>query len=97
MFLILKMSNFQYIQSFPIFILDNENNCSICNKMMSKGNHIKKAPCKHYFHADCFDQYFETQDKCAECNYSIIFHDGCHGGRFGSPCFFGNCKKCYNY
>lgn len=89
------MSHSEYIAAFPIFRLDGEINCGACNNIIYHGARVKKAPCKHHFHVDCFDLHFEKNERCGKCSESIISYDGCHEGNLGSPCFVGCCNKCY--
>ena len=53
-------------------IQDPERLCSICQQNYTVGSIIRKINhCKHYYHQNCLDQWFENNVKCPECQYDI--------------------------
>ncbi len=58
-----------------LYQLDNEENdrvCSICQQNYINGEFIRKINhCKHFYHQDCLDKWFENNTKCPECQYDI--------------------------
>ena len=47
------------------------NVCGICIEPLKKNTVVRKLDCKHCFHIDCIDQWFEKKCCCPYCN--ILF------------------------
>ncbi|KAM3301906.1 E3 ubiquitin-protein ligase ATL41 [Capsicum chacoense] len=62
------------IASLPVFIFkknDHENNsieCTVCLSVFEDGEKARTLPnCKHIFHAECIDMWFQTHSTCPIC------------------------------
>ena len=45
--------------------------CGICIEKMKMNDIVREMTCKHSFHIDCIDQWFEKKCTCPYCN--IVF------------------------
>mmetsp|Transcript_25829 Transcript_25829/g.49043 ORF Transcript_25829/g.49043 Transcript_25829/m.49043 type:complete len:241 (-) Transcript_25829:157-879(-) len=45
--------------------------CSICCYEITKGDTVRKLPCKHIFHQDCLMPWLEQQDFCPVCRVAV--------------------------
>ena len=48
--------------------------CTICLAEFEKGELIKKLPCSHILHRDCFKQWFSVDHRCPVCRLDLIEH-----------------------
>lgn len=62
------------IASLPIFVYHNGSTCgsliecSVCLSMLEDGEIARTLPnCKHTFHAECIDKWFNSQSTCPIC------------------------------
>jgi len=54
------------------------NECSICLTSFEVNDRIRILPCKHAFHKDCIDHWFQQSTLCPMCKHSL---DDCVDGR----------------
>jgi len=47
------------------------DSCSICICNLSTGDKVRNLPCKHLFHQECIDKWFELQSFCPLCKRTI--------------------------
>ncbi|KAM0686756.1 hypothetical protein COBT_002015 [Conglomerata obtusa] len=52
-------------------ITKNDANCTICLTDYRENDPIKMLPCKHHFHKDCIDEWFNVDDICPLCKKPI--------------------------
>ena len=45
--------------------------CGICIEKMKKNDIVRELSCKHSFHIDCIDQWFEKKCCCPYCNQAF--------------------------
>ena len=45
--------------------------CGICIEKMKKKDIVRELDCKHCFHVDCIDQWFEKKCCCPYCNQAF--------------------------
>ncbi len=46
--------------------------CSICQQNYINSEFIRKINhCRHFYHQDCLDKWFENNTKCPECKYDV--------------------------
>lgn len=48
-----------------------DNNCSICQDKLQKGEEALQLPCSHLFHSQCILPWFEQSRKCPNCQKEI--------------------------
>ncbi|EJW02437.1 hypothetical protein EDEG_03141 [Edhazardia aedis USNM 41457] len=49
----------------------HDANCSICLNDYNENEKIKMLPCKHHFHVNCIDEWFNVDDICPLCKKPI--------------------------
>lgn len=52
-------------------IPDENKRCAICIDDYTYGSKIKFLPCKHHFHMNCIDEWFNVRDSCPMCNRHV--------------------------
>jgi len=45
--------------------------CGICIEKMKRNDIVRELTCKHSFHIDCIDQWFEKKCCCPYCNQAF--------------------------
>lgn len=45
--------------------------CLVCQCSYEDGDRVMHLPCKHYYHADCIDQWLQRNNTCPVCKASI--------------------------
>ncbi len=59
-----------------IYFDDINKNCTICQNKLVKGDDIYVTDCKHYFHKDCINKWFENSYNCPICrNFVYDIYD----------------------
>lgn len=52
--------------------MDDELQCAVCLAEFEDGEAVKELPgCKHWFHADCVDEWLTIRDTCPICRTSM--------------------------
>ena len=68
------------IEIFKPVEIFKDINCVLCNKSLKDNNNAVKTKCKHYFHSNCLDHWFDEVYKnkyldknsiCPECGCNI--------------------------
>lgn len=69
-----KLPVFEYTRDSNI--PQGDANCTICLNEYNEGEKIKSLPCKHHFHVNCIDEWFNIDDICPMCRkpINIIFN-----------------------
>lgn len=49
----------------------NDANCTICLNDYDENDQIKLLPCKHHFHKECIDDWFNVDDICPLCKKPV--------------------------
>lgn len=49
----------------------HDANCTICLNDYDENDKIKVLPCKHHFHRECIDEWFNVDDICPLCKKPI--------------------------
>lgn len=52
-------------------ITKNDANCTICLNDYYENDKIKVLPCKHHFHMNCIDEWFNVDDICPLCKKPV--------------------------
>lgn len=55
----------------PSDLPDNNHTCTICFDNYNDGCQVKFLPCKHHFHSDCIDEWFNIRDTCPLCKKHV--------------------------
>lgn len=48
-----------------------DGNCAICLESFQVGEHCRRLPCDHVFHADCSDGWLREHHSCPNCRYDV--------------------------
>ncbi|KAF6202282.1 hypothetical protein GE061_004680 [Apolygus lucorum] len=63
------LNNF-YPDATPLDLETHDNVCIICREALTLAS--KKLPCNHIFHTACLRAWFQRQQSCPTCRYSIL-------------------------
>lgn len=58
------------------YIIDIYDECSICLEYLLENNTIKILKCKHRFHIECIDKWFDISDNCPLCQKKFLNNTG---------------------
>lgn len=66
----LRYLNEFYPDATPADLANHDSSCIICREELNWAS--KKLPCNHIFHTACLRAWFQRQQTCPTCRYSIL-------------------------
>jgi hypothetical protein len=56
----------------PTFLADGEDTCVVCLDDLDVGNHVRRLPCNHVFHAECIRTWLRRKNACPCCCVHVV-------------------------
>jgi hypothetical protein len=68
----LPATDFTAMHAYRVDVVDaSKDVCVICQDSYQVGETCRRLPCRHEFHANCVDQWFQRSSLCPVCNANV--------------------------
>eukprot|EP01098_Paradermamoeba_levis_P009520 TRINITY_DN3976_c0_g1_i1.p1 TRINITY_DN3976_c0_g1~~TRINITY_DN3976_c0_g1_i1.p1 ORF type:complete len:131 (-),score=21.15 TRINITY_DN3976_c0_g1_i1:244-636(-) len=65
------------METLPLVEVDEElkETCTVCQEVLVAGEKVLQLPCRHHYHKDCIQPWFNDHNTCPSCRFELPVED----------------------